>query len=443
MKNLYKCSVTFLLLISIIISQTACYDRETAVALTDAGIKTSDLLAEFYSSMSTNLQTTFEISEFNAVIERYEFFNTPDPIADSQEQENEDFTKNSDYKKIIIQKRAEIATYFKNPSPQCDLIRELSVGERIIDFTNLPPDTPAAYKSSLLLEIKELNTKEQNIAVQICTIKAFKERESLAKDLSKYFSSFKQLADYDLSGKIGTATDKLVDSISTLAPFPGVKAVAASGVIGQISRDIADAKQKNDVNKEAKIALLLLQAVKKVFDDERSAYKAINDEFVKASLYSIGFMIKKDKINLWQLLESVPESLGLNVNKTKWEEIPAQQNELPSDSADVIQNKRRLQKEREILLEGFINLIKTRHNNIIAQLGNAEESISKTLIEMENSLTDYINKSKNISVKNISVWIERSNYYLSKYKSLKEELNLIKKQEKENKNATTSSTDNN
>ncbi len=402
------------LIISLVLSQTACYDRKTAVEMTKAGIETSDLLAEYYTTVANNQRTVYELKEFNRSMDMFSVYGSSSVPQLSSEQLN----------------TAEYYTNIQN----CELVRAI-----ILDNAKeeIERQTKDLTESERIKKVKELTPPpfdrstevEKGRAATRCMIAALEQRADLARKFSKYFNSFKETADYNFSGQVKDATNDLAKSFSSLIPLPYVGAIAASGLIGEVTGDIAAGKQKNNVLAQTKTSLQIFTAVKSMFDLEKPIYSEVNGLLVLESSKAGKHLIEGDMVQVWRLIDVVPDTLGLKVINDKWSgPIPPQkQIDEQKDSEEVKTEKKLFNKRREAFLDGFTKLIEARQNRITGSLNAAAGSISGAMAKMQNTLSEYINNSKSVSTSEITAYLNRATFYLEEAKKLKNELDSTKK----------------
>lgn len=428
MKKLFKNFIAPLLLISsLLLSQTACYDRETAVEMTKVGILTSDHLAEFYTQLANNQRTVYELKEFNRSMDFFQVFGADSPTISPEEQEARLKT-----------------TYYYNYTADCNLMRAIILGEEEIkkEIENQTKNLSGVAKEKAIKELTPppviITTEvEKGKAATRCMILALEQRADLARKFSKYFNSFKELADYNYSGQVKDATNDLAKSFSSLIPLPHINAVATSGLVGEIAGDIAAEKQKKNVIKQAKTALEIFTAVKEMFDKEKPIYNDINSLLVLESSKAGKHLIEDDMVQVWRLIDTVPDTLGLKVINDKWSGPlpPKKQIDVQKDSQEVRNEKNLFNARRDALLESFTKLIEARQNRITGSLNDAAGSISSAMAKMQNTLTEYINNSKNVSTTDIIAELNRAAFYLEEINKLKKEMSSTGTQTKEESNA--------
>ncbi len=376
--------------------------------MTKAGIETSDLLAEYYSNLANNQRTVYELKEFNRSMDRFTVLgagNVPQ-LTDVQ--------------------LATISYY--NQLNDCNLVRAIIVNKTSEEIERRTRDLSAAARQP---EIQRLtppafasNTEtEKGRAAARCTILAFQQRADLAKKISKYFNSFKELADYDFAGEVKEAANDLTDSFASLVPFPYGRAVAASDIVGEIGADIAKAKQKKEVVRQTQIAVEILKKVRNLFDAEKPVYDEVNGLLVLESSKAAKHLVETDMIQIWRILDVVPDTLGLKVINDKWNgPLPAAKVIAAADSEQVKSEKELFNQRREAFLESFLKLIEARQMRIVGSLDDGGSSLQAALAKMQNILNEYINNSKQVSTAEVASALERAKFYFDEFKELKKQI---------------------
>lgn len=134
-------------------------------------------------------------------------------------------------------------------------------------------------------------------------------------------------------------------------------------------------------------------------------------------------LIQTDMIQIWRILDIVPDTLGLKVINDKWNgPLPAAKVIAATDSDDVKSEKEMFNARREAFLESFFKLIEARQIRLVGSLNDGGSNLQAALAKMQNSLNEYINNSKQMSTTEIISALERAKFYFDEFKKLKEEI---------------------
>ena len=136
-------------------------------------------------------------------------------------------------------------------------------------------------------------------------------RSRMARALSSAYGAFGNLANYKTDTSITPAAKDLGDALKGVKELPQSN-IDPSQYIGQAATKLVEWKQARDIHRANEMLLVSVVAMETLFAKETDAYRSISEERSNKVNDILKYLIGKDKVSAWPLLDRVPKSLGLS-----------------------------------------------------------------------------------------------------------------------------------